>query len=195
MLRWLSHVMFLVAWILVAVMGALMWGPHLTRYKTDIIIGQSMEPTIPLYSVIVVEPVDPGDLRRGDVITYEQPDVPGRKVTHRVVGVERSESGSPVFRTKGDNNDARDPYETTYEDTGYRVKTHVPHVGWLMIKAQTRWARVLLVVIPVLLLLTQFLRWVWRDEREDDEDERMTELDEDDPRFQFDDAARWGSVA
>jgi signal peptidase len=164
-------VLVLACWTLVIVTGALTWGPHLTRYKTDIIIGQSMEPTIPLYSVIVVEPIDPADIRRGDVITYQQPDIPDRKVTHRVQAIERGEDGTPTFITKGDNNEVRDPYEVTYAETGYRVRTHVPHVGWLMIHAQTPWARVLLVVVPVLLLLVQFLRWVWRDEPTDDEDD------------------------
>lgn len=166
-LRWASHVVFLLAWILIAVMATLMWGPHLTKYKTDIIVGQSMEPTIPLYSVIIVEPVKPGDIRRGDVITYEQPDVPGRKVTHRVAEVDRAKDGTPIFRTKGDNNPARDPYETRYDDTGWRVRTHVPHVGWLMLQAQTRGARIALVAAPVLIVLVMFLRWLWRPEDDD----------------------------
>src|SRR6476661_7633586 len=85
--RFAVHVVVLSCWVLIAVMAVLTWAPHATRFKTDIIVGQSMEPTIPLYSVIVVEPVDPADIRRGDVITFEQPDTPGRKVTHRVVRI------------------------------------------------------------------------------------------------------------
>ncbi len=155
-------------------MGALMWGPHVTRYKTDIIVGQSMEPTIPLYSVIVVEPVDPASIRRGDVITYEQPDTPGRKVTHRVAEVTHEAGGRPVFHTKGDNNDARDPYRVRYDETGYRVRTHVPHLGWFMLQAQTRVARLLLVALPVLVVLAMFLRWLWRSE---DGDEHVDDHD------------------
>jgi signal peptidase len=170
MTRFAGHVLVLACWTLVIVMGLITWGPHATRFKTDIIVGQSMEPTIPLYSVIVVEPVKPADIRRGDVISYQQPDLPDRKVTHRVDAIERGEDGTLTFLTKGDNNPARDPYEVQYADTGYRVTAHVPHVGWLMIKAQTRWARVLLVALPVLLLLVQALRWIWRDERHDEDE-------------------------
>ena len=191
--RFAGHVVVLACWTLVVVMGLLTWGPHATRYRTDIIVGQSMEPTIPLYSVIVVEPVDPADIRRGDVISYQQPEMPDRKVTHRVHAIERGAGASPTFVTKGDNNDVRDPYQVTYADTGYRVVHHVPHVGWLMIHAQTPWARVLLVALPVLLLLVQFLRWLWRDEEVDDELD-SDELDdrlwlEDDPQ------GRRGAVA
>lgn len=174
-----GHSLVLSCWVLIVVMGVLTWAPHATRYKTDIIVGRSMEPTIPLYSVIVVEPVAPQEVRRGDVITFEQPQVPGRKVTHRVERV-RVENGNHTFITRGDNNATNDPWKVTYSDTGYRVRAHVPHVGWLLMQSQSRWARVLLVVLPVLLLLTQFLRWVWRDERdvEDDEDEDTLDLDD-----------------
>jgi signal peptidase I len=190
--RFAGHVLVLACWTLVVVMGLITWGPHATRYKTDIIIGQSMEPTIPLYSVIVVEPVDPDAIRAGDVITYQQPGLEDRKVTHRVQSIERGKDGSPTFITKGDNNEVRDPYEVTYAGTGYRVKTHVPHVGWLMIKAQTRWARVLLVALPVLVLLVQLLRWIWRDERGDDE--QGDEVDE--LRFDMDpEAYGWERAA
>ncbi len=183
--RFAGHVLVLACWTLVIVMGLITWGPHATRFKTDIIIGQSMEPTIPLYSVIIVEPVDPHALRPGDVISYQQPGMTDRKVTHRVQSIKRGTDGTPTFITKGDNNDVRDPYEVTYAETGYRVKTHVPHVGWLMIKAQTRWARVLLVVIPVIVLLVQFLRWIWRDERDG------TELDGDEAEYRFDADDDW----
>jgi hypothetical protein len=86
-----------------------------------------------------------------------------------VVEIDHLTGGKLGFRTKGDNNDVRDPWTVTYESTGYRVRTHVARVGWLMIQAQTRMARLLLVVLPVLLLLVQFLRWVWRDEETDEE--------------------------
>jgi signal peptidase len=103
----------------------------------------------------------------GDVITFEQPDVPGRKVTHRITKVERGEDGQRAFVTKGDNNDVRDPWRVAYIDEGYRVVAHVERVGWVMLHAQSRWARVLLVVLPIVVLLGQFLRWIWRSD--DDE--------------------------
>lgn len=179
--RFAGHAVVLACWMLVIVLGVLTWAPHATRFKTDIIIGRSMEPTIPLYSVIVVEPVEPDAIRVGDVITYQQPDMLERKVTHRVQSIGRNDDGDLAFVTKGDNNDIRDPYEVSYADTGYRVVKHVPHAGWLMLKAQTRLARVGLVALPVLLILVMFLRWVWRE----DEDEAL----EDDERI--DDDREW----
>ncbi|MCB0880056.1 MAG: hypothetical protein KDC46_13880, partial [Thermoleophilia bacterium] len=69
--------------------------------------------------------------------------------------------------TKGDNNDTADPWTVVYADGGWREVTHVPHIGWIMAKAQTRSARVLLVALPILLILIQVLRWIWRSEDDD----------------------------
>lgn len=159
--RFGGHVLLVAVWLLVLTMGALTWAPHATKFKTDVIVGQSMEPTIPLYSVIVVEPVPAGQLRAGDIITFEQPQVDNRKVTHRIERVERRTDGKLAFVTKGDNNEARDPWRVTYEGTGYRVRTHVPHVGRLMLAAQEPIARIVLVLLPTLLVLGMVLRWVW----------------------------------
>jgi signal peptidase len=180
--RFGGHVALLACWALVILMAVVTWGPHVSRFKTDIIVGRSMTPTIPLYSVIVVEPVAPESLRRGDVITFEEPDLPGRKVTHRIVEIEHPPHGGSTFVTKGDGNEARDPWRVTYRDSAYRVRWHAPHIGWLLLKSQTRLARVVLVVLPVLLLLVQFLRMVWRDESvidAGDDSEWVDELDDD----------------
>ena len=166
-LRWLWHVVFVAAWILILLMGALTWLPHVTKARTDIIVGHSMEPTIPLYSVIIDEEVPPSQIRKGDVITFQEPDQPDRKVTHRVARIEYSKEGTIGFITKGDNNESRDPWRVEYSGSAYRVKTHVPRVGWLMIQSQTKWARLLLVALPVLIILVEFLRWLWRDEDEE----------------------------
>src|SRR5215218_8467344 len=66
----------------------------------------SMEPTLPVHSMILVEHVRAADVRVGDIITF---DPPGRttRVTHRVVARERSGTRW-YFQTKGDANPAVD---------------------------------------------------------------------------------------
>jgi signal peptidase I len=179
--RWLLHVALVTCWVLVALMAVLTWGPHLTKYKTDIIIGQSMEPTIPLWSVIVAEPVDPAAIEVGDVIVAQPAELDGSKVTHRVVRIERGEQGERVLRTRGDNNETTDPWKVVYEAEGWRVAQHVPYVGWVMGKAQTRLARIALVVLPIMLILQQALRWIWTDgqpARPHDRDDLIVDFDD-----------------
>ena len=162
--RWSGRLLLVAAWIMVAAMAVVTWGPHLTPYRTDVIIGRSMEPTVPLWSVIFARPVNPSDIRTGDVITYQRPDAADMKVTHRVVDVVDDEHGRG-FVTRGDANPIRDPYVVRYDGTGWRVEGHAPHLGWFILQAQRREARVVLVVLPTLILLAQFLLWLWRPPR------------------------------
>lgn len=155
---------FAAAWVLIALVCASAWGPRFTDVRTDVIIGSSMEPSIPLWSEIVVQPVPASDIRIGDVITYQRPDRPDDKVTHRVVDIVKDDKGSsnPIFLTKGDNNKTVDPWKVQYTDAAaWRVKTHVPFVGYVRWHAQSKWARVALVVVPTLLILMMFLKWLW----------------------------------
>ena len=69
----------------------------------------SMEPTIPVHSLVVVQEVDPTELQEGDIITFRATNgaLEGALNTHRITAVDTS-SGSPVFHTKGDANAVED---------------------------------------------------------------------------------------
>ena len=63
---------------------------------------------MPAHSLIFVKEVRPGDVRVGDIITFDPPGRSGR-VTHRVIARERV-GGRWYFRTKGDANPAPDDW-------------------------------------------------------------------------------------
>lgn len=71
----------------------------------------SMEPTIPIGSIIIVKNTAAGDVKVGDIITFYSPDPLIRNVpnTHRVTAI-GEENGTPVFTTKGDAGSLEDPY-------------------------------------------------------------------------------------
>jgi signal peptidase I len=72
------------------------------------VLSGSMEPTLPVGSLVVVRPVDPADVRIGDVITYlPNPEDP-TAITHRVTGITHRTDGGVTFTTQGDANDAPD---------------------------------------------------------------------------------------
>src|ERR671938_1127981 len=52
------------------------------------VVSGSMQPTLPLGSLVVVVPRDAADVRIGDVITFNPPGDDTRTVTHRIVDVE-----------------------------------------------------------------------------------------------------------
>jgi len=67
-------------------------------YKVNFIApGHSMYPTIMANETILVEPIDPGTVRRGDIILYR---TNGRVIAHRVIGIEKeikSDIAAPHF--------------------------------------------------------------------------------------------------
>src|SRR5919199_5865770 len=65
------------------------------------VVSGSMQPTLPLGSLVVVVPRDADAVRVGDVITFNPPGDDTRTVTHRVVDVEDTGDGISVH-TRGD---------------------------------------------------------------------------------------------
>ena len=105
--RWLldAAVIGLVA----VVLGAVVLGRvvPMTGNQSLIIGGPSMEPTLPLGSAVVIQPVAPADISVGDIVSVKSGD--GRAIyTHRVVR-RLALDGVPYLETKGDNNKVPTP--------------------------------------------------------------------------------------
>lgn len=101
--------------------------PRIAGYETYVVVSGSMEPSIPVGSIVYSEPVDPELLRSGDVIVFTDSIRSEAPITHRVV------SNNPftgTIITKGDANAARDVNPVTYDNVIGKVKAHVPRIGF-----------------------------------------------------------------
>lgn len=117
----------------VAVFLLLAVGPHALGYRTMTMLTGSMAPMIEPGDVTVVTPIAVEDVTEGMVITYHQPIGDRSLVTHRVVEVQRDAAGTVSVRTKGDANEAVDPWTATLQgDTAYQVRAVVPELGHLI---------------------------------------------------------------
>jgi signal peptidase len=105
-------------------------GPHVFGYRTMTMLTGSMAPEIEPGDVTVVTPIDVTDVTEGMVITYHVPIGDRQLVTHRVIAVEHGSDGSVTVHTKGDANDAADPWAATLAgDTAYQVRAVIPEIG------------------------------------------------------------------
>jgi signal peptidase I len=132
----------------------------------------SMEPRMPARSLIFVKEVDPGDVRVGDIITF---DPPGRtaRVTHRVIT--RGRVGARwYFQTKGDANPAPDDWRrglahpdryradvTFGSGPAVRHVATIPYAGWISLLGSLAWLRTALVLVPLTLIGISLLRAIW----------------------------------
>jgi signal peptidase len=132
-------------------------------YKPVAVYSGSMKPTIPVGGLAVDRAIAASDVRVGDVITFSDPYVKGRLVTHRVIGILQTPHGL-AYRTKGDANSARDPWTIRLSGQVGRVSFTVPVAGYVLYCAHTREVRGALICLVALFLLFGMLRWIWRKE-------------------------------
>ena len=101
--------------------------PRLFGYEIYEVVSGSMEPEIPVGSVIYVAAAEPEDILEEDVIAFRSGET---IITHRVV-TNRKLDGE--FVTKGDANELEDMNTVPYGNLIGRVEHHFPIVGRLMV--------------------------------------------------------------
>jgi signal peptidase I len=130
-------------------------------FKPVAVYSGSMTPELGVGSLVFDRVTDARDVRVGDVITFNDPYIKGRLVTHRVVQIVQTKGGI-AYRTKGDANSHRDPWAVKLSGQVGRVAFDVPLAGYVLFYAHTREVRGALILVASLLLLAAMLRRIWR---------------------------------
>ena len=110
--------------------------PRLAGMKTYVVISGSMEPAIPVGSMVYSKAVDPQTLETGDVIVFYRSDVTQGgggtadiiPITHRVVV---NDTAAGEITTKGDANENRDISKVTYNNVEGKMIFHIPRLGFI----------------------------------------------------------------
>lgn len=95
------------------------------------ILTQSMEPTYPAGTLVIVKPIAPENVEIGDALTYQIKSGEAPVVTHRVIAVENSTNGETTFITKGDNNSEPDELPVRPVQIKGTVWYSVPWIGYV----------------------------------------------------------------
>jgi signal peptidase len=147
----------------VVAFGFLAIGPHVFGYRTMTMLTGSMAPEIQPGDITVVTPLAVEDVAAGMVIAYHIPIDDHRVVTHRVIAVERGQDGSVTVQTKGDANEAVDPWKATLQgDTAWQVEAVVPEVGSVIQALRTPVVSQVLRYGALALLAGWLLLGIWR---------------------------------
>ena len=100
--------------------------PRLMGYEIYEVVSGSMEPEIPVGSILYVEETPPEEIEAGDVIAFMRNDT---VVSHRV---EENRYVEGEFITKGDANSGEDPEPVGYGSLEGKVERHIPALGIVM---------------------------------------------------------------
>jgi signal peptidase I len=137
-------------------------GPHLCNYRTLTMLSGSMTPSFPTGSELIDTSIPASELRVGDVLTYHIPVFDHHVESHRIISIKPDPDGGYLIRTKGDHNNAPDPW--TADITARRVwiaRVDLPDVGYVIRALRSPITLHLLQwVVPGILLLW-LLRGVW----------------------------------
>lgn len=100
--------------------------PKMMGFQAYTVISGSMEPAIPIGSLVYVDSVEPRDVEDQDVIAFYGGSDSNAIITHRVVE-NRVVMGE--FITKGDANDEADMNPVKYSDYIGTVEKSIPKIG------------------------------------------------------------------
>lgn len=122
--------------------------PKLFGFQAYNVISGSMEPQIPVGSLVYVQPVDFESIEPGDVIAFESG---ASVVTHRVISIDED---NMLFTTKGDANADEDFIPVAYTNVIGEAHAHCPFFGniaaWLFEPVGKMVAVIMLLVGAVL---------------------------------------------
>jgi len=128
--------------------------PRFTGIQSYVVVSGSMEPAIPVGSLVYAKPVEPKTLQTGDVIVFFNSNAASPSggagqdgvspITHRVVE-NRVEEGEII--TKGDANKANDIQPAEYRNVVGKVLAHIPKLGYLASPLASLQGKIALVLI------------------------------------------------
>jgi signal peptidase I len=146
----------------VMVLAAIGIGPHTGRYRCLTVLTGSMQPTLPIGSMVVSVPEKKADLRAGQIITFQAPVGTHWTETHRVVEVVHQGSDT-LIRTQGDANSVPDPWLARL-GSGPVWRTHlvVPWLGSVIRALRSRAVHRLTVLVAPTLWALFGLAAIWR---------------------------------
>jgi signal peptidase len=129
-------------------------------WRIEVVISGSMEPAIQTGSVIIVRPIVPDTIRKGDIIMYSSLDMTSL-TTHRVVNVETEPTLQ--FITKGDANNNSDIIPIMPGQIVGIVTFTVPYLGLLTQFIKTPLGFTLFFLIPAVIIIGNEVLDLWRE--------------------------------
>jgi signal peptidase I len=136
--------------------------PRTGWYRPVTVLSGSMQPAFSPGDMVVVTPEPVSAVRVGQVISYRIPVGDHHVQSHRVIAVLRR-GGHLSVRTKGDANDAPDPWTATlHGTTAWRVRAVLPKLGWIVFWLRSPLVHQLTLFLAPLLLALLAVLQIWR---------------------------------
>ena len=155
--KW-STIILLGLLVVIAIVFVLL--PAVFASRLGVVYSGSMEPAMPVGAMVWMEPVDPAQIKVGDIIAFNPPWDPDATVSHRVIEV--IEEPTLSFYTKGDVNEDPDFDAVPADHVLAKVSFNIPNLGYVLgyIRQYTRGPLgfTLSIALPTVLLIGSAVR-------------------------------------
>lgn len=140
----------LVAFVIVGVLLIVSIVPIKNNYRIFSVMSGSMEPAIPVGSLIVVKPTV--EYQKDDIITFKSTQKEGDFTTHRIDEV-RDVDGLKSYITKGDANEMPDFESVDAERVVGREIFTIALAGYVLWFVKTLPGLIIIIIIPALIII------------------------------------------
>lgn len=161
MLKKICNVLIGIIIICLLIIASALLLPGLFGYKSFAVISGSMEPGIPVGSIVYAKETPFDELKVGDVISYSLSG--DTKVTHRIAAVDQKNQN---FTTKGDANDTEDGNPVHYQNVIGKVALSIPFLGFLSVYIKTPLGIAVACGIIFVMIILNFLPEVFEKDKE-----------------------------
>lgn len=148
----ICEILNIIIMIVLLALALLMIVPKFVGGQNLAVLSGSMEPGIPVGSMVVTKQVKPESLKEGDVITFRISDT--TMVTHRVVKIDKEQQ---QITTKGDANNVEDATPVAFANVVGKKVFHVPYAGYITMHIKSPLGIAVICGIVIVLILLNFL--------------------------------------
>jgi signal peptidase I len=130
-------------------------------YRPLIDHSDSMRPAIRAGDLLITHGEPATSVRVGEIVSFDDPALKGRLVTHRVVAIHAA-GGRIDFLTRGDANPSPESWSVTPRASVGILKLRIAGVGRAVAWLADPLARTIVLTLAALVLSTALLRRIWR---------------------------------
>ena len=130
-------------------------------YRPLIDHSDSMRPAIRAGDLLITHAEPAMKIRVGEIVSFSDPGLSGRLVTHRVVAIHAS-AGRIDFLTRGDANSTPESWSVARRGSVGTLDFRIAGVGRAVAWLADPWARTILLTLVALVLSTALLRRIWQ---------------------------------
>lgn len=144
---------------------------NIINYKFYTVLTNSMEPTIPTYSLVCVKKFKEDkvlNLNSQQIITFNANRF-GKNIiiTHHFNKTEIDENGDIVYRTNAEGSEDLDMYKTKRNDLIGTYIFHIPFIGKFILFLKSKFSFILYGELATIFLINNLIRARWEEKLDD----------------------------